>query len=568
MLTNRPDIVVPNLTTSKTTRRAFLQHSALTTAGCIVAGSFSRPQIVQASSINNRMRIDEAPLDDVPITDDPRVKQTLQRAIDAAISEGASYSDARLTHTRTRLFLLNSQSLAMSVRGSVADYEEITIGVRALVNGCWGFASGPVWSVSEGERLGKEAFHQAITNTLGKPRTISLAPVEVVKNGTWTMPVKIDPFTVHPSQLNDILRGVLMFASNKPGVNSALNSAEFVRQDKAMASSEGSYFSQRTYSASGAMGIEYGRDGVKGQGQPDFITPSGLGFELFDEDRLRDSIDPLIEDIKWNASLPVLPLDVGRYETVFDASAIAALISGSIGAATELDRALGFEANAGGTSYLDEPAEMLGSYMVGSKLLSVTADRSTPGWLSTVRWDDEGVAPIATPLITNGVLTNYQTTRQDATWTGVAKPGTPARSSGCAYAPFGVYAPLAHTANLRMQSGTESQDFNGLVATMQKGVAVKGAAVSLDFQQLNGAINANFYDVVKGKIVARLANAGILFRSPELWKGIKAIGIESSRRSYGFGSVKGEPPQNSSHTVSAVPVVHEGLTYIDPTRKA
>ncbi len=559
-------------------RRQFLQHG-MTVSAAVATASFSGlPTSAYGARVRSTDSMMTAPLDDVPITDDPRVKQMIKRALDAATSAGASYADIRLTHTRTRS--LGQDNLAMTsngagsrdlqylLLGTPSDQEEITVGVRALVKGYWGFASGPVWTLAEGERLGREAARQAVTNSLGKSREMSLAPSDPVVNGSWTMPVKIDPFSVHPSQLKDILRGLAVYALQRPYCFTIIVNAGFQRQDKAFGSSAGSYFTQRTYSATQAFRVEYLDMPYRGATFLPILTDAAMGFEIFDEQRIRDAIDPCLEELAYEARFPVVPLDVGRYETVMDASGVASMLSGTIGAATELDRALGYEANAGGTSYLNDPGVMLGREMVGSKLISVTADRSEPGALATVKWDDEGVMPMATPLITNGMLTNFQTNREGAAWVAAAKPGTVARSAGCAFAPVGVDAPLTHTANLQMQPGSETQDFDSLVSGMKKGIACRGMQVGLDFQQLNGFGNGNFYEVVNGKRVARIAGAGIMFRSPEFWKGVRGIGGAASLLSFGRGGSKGEPPQSSRHTVSAVPLLHEGLSYFDPSRKA
>jgi len=83
-------------------------------------------------------------------------------ALDTARSAGASYADVRLSHTRER-----RTSMA-----DTGDDESMEVGVRALVDGYWGFASGAVWSPDEMARLGREAVHQAKVNALGKPRVV------------------------------------------------------------------------------------------------------------------------------------------------------------------------------------------------------------------------------------------------------------------------------------------------------------------------------------------------------------------------------------------------------------
>ncbi len=518
--------------------------------------------------------IGTAAQDDVPITSDPRVKKLLKLTIDTAIAAGASYADMRLTHTKIR-------DTGWTTYGAVglADYkvghggsqpremEEISVGVRALVKGYWGFAGGPIWTMEEGERLGREAARQARANTLGKLRPTTLAPVPVVENGSWTMPVAIDPFTIHPSQAADIFTGIAVHAAGRIFGSDGSCRATFKRQDRAVATSAGTYFTQRTYETAGWFNIRMPDGSTIGA---DFLGPAGVGFELMDADRIHANIDPMVEEWKWNRSLPALPLDVGRFETVLGADAVGQFLSGTIGAATELDRVLGYEANASGTSYINDPIAMLGTYKVGSPHLSVTADRTMRGGLATVQWDDEGVVPVATALVTNGILTNFQTTREGAAWLASEKPGMESKSPGCAFSPTGVEAPMTHTANLVMHPGAEALDFDTMVKSMKKGIAMKSVNVwSVDFQQLNGlAKPLACYEVVNGKIVSRLLKGAIMFRSPEFWKGIIAVGGPGTERSTSGAESKGEPEQLSMHTVRAVPVYHEGLTFIDPSRKA
>ncbi len=563
--------------TFSSTRRQFLQASATSLAA---ASLVSLPRRGEALEHRWATVYGDAPLDDTPLTDDPRVKQMLQKGIDSAVAVGASYADMRLTHTRKRE--LNSEvmtrvsngmgSAKLSFDESIPrDFEEITVGARALVKGYWGFASGPVWTVAEGERLGREAARQAKVNSLGKAREMSLAPVDRV-NGSWATPVKMDPFSYHPSQLKDIIRGIGVFAVHRPNIPQAKVDASFQRQDKAFCSSTGSYFTQRRYEIVPEFRIHYHKKGELIIWWPlsrEWFTDSAQGFEIFDEQRLRDSVDEMVEELQREAQIPQTQFDIGRYETVLDASTVATFLQGSIGAATELDRALGYEANATGTSYLNDPIAMLGTEKVASPLITVTADRSRPKGLATVQWDDEAVVPMTTSLITNGVLTNYQTNREGAAWVAANKPGTEARSSGGTFAPAGVDAPMIHTANLELQPGSEKQDFDSLVRSVKKGIALKGGVAMMDFQQANGFTDQHFmYEIVNGKIVGKGGGLGVMFRSSELWKGIKAIGSAGSGRSFGAGGEKGEPVQRNEYTVTAVPVLHESLTYIDLGRKA
>jgi hypothetical protein len=88
--------------------------------------------------------------------------------------------------------------------------------------------------------------------------------------------------------------------------------------------------------------------------------------------------------------------------------------------------------------------------------------------------------------------------------------------------------------------------------------------------------------VKRGRRVARVNPVGgLLFRSPDLWKGLLAVGGAASARPYGMpteastfsvgGSLaaesKGEPPQIAYHSATAPPGLFKQLTLIDLSRK-
>ena len=127
---------------------------------------------------------------------------------------------------------------------------------------------------------------------------------------------------------------------------------------------------------------------------------------------------------------------------------------------------------------------------------------------------------------------------------------------------------MHHAPNLIMAPGKEAQDFDSFVAGMSRGIAIKRASVTMDFQHSSGLGTGTVYEVKNGKRVARIASAGFLFRATDLWKSLIAIGGEQSVRRYGTRAAKGEPAQECYHSVSAPAAMVKELTVIDPLRKA
>jgi TldD protein len=535
-----------------TTRRAFLKTGA-TAATLAAVASAPRPLLAQLG------RRSPEP---VPPPDDPRLKELATRAIEAARSAGAVYADARLTHVCQRELTI----------GTIMESELLTVGVRALVSGYWGFASGPVWSPDEMARLGREACHQAKANTLGKVRTVDLAPVTLVSDGHWMTPVKIDPFEVSPFEVNDFLRSLEIFVEQSLRNSIRGNSCQFYKQNKVFASTAGSYFSQRTYRTAGTFVMQVVTDDRKKDDQAmlDCLSPAGVGWEMYRDQPLREKLRQLSEEVKADLALPMKPVDVGRYDTILDAASVINLLSGTLGAATELDRALGYEANAGGTSYINDPFGMIGTYQMGAPSLTVTGNRSEPGGAATVKWDDEGVAPDEFTLVKDGVLVDFQTTRESAGWLKdyYGKTGKPFRSHGCAAAPSAINAPLQHSSNITLVPGRDALDFDALISGVTKGIAVKGATLDMDFQHSSGLGLGRTFEIKNGKRVAMINSAGLLFRATELWKGLLAVGGSASLRRFGLLTTKGEPEQEHYASVTAPPALFKQVTLIDPLRKA
>lgn len=533
-----------------------IKRRSLLKAGMTIAPAVAMPGLLRGDSWASRASSQEK------FAEDPRFKALMGRAIDAAMSSGASHVDVRVTQTRLRRF---------AVRPSlyVNDGETIEIGVRALVNGYWGFAASPYVTEDEVTRLGEDAVEQAKVNQMERPRTVELAAPASVASGTWVAPVEIDAFTVHPVEVLDCMQGLSLYIQRFSNTGVMSNTAVFVSQDKYFASSEGAYTAQRLYRHTGSLSFSVA-DPEKNISAADGIDLSvaAAGFERYRNDHIRSDIEAKIERLREDLKLPLKPVDVNRYNLLIDAGSVASLLSDTIGAATELDRALGFEANAGGTSYLGDPSSMLHKFQIGNSLLEVDANRDQAGGAASTGWDDEGYKPETYKLVTNGILESFQTNRESLGWlksSGVESYG--ARVGGNSFANEADNVPMIHTANLVMKPGSNSDNFESMISGMESGIAIRSMKLDVDFQHLSGFATGIFYEIKSGKRVARLANGGILFRTPELWSSMNAVGGAASVEKSGHISIKGEPRQQGYHTVSAVPAVFEKIPVVDVTRR-
>src|SRR5689334_13981827 len=103
----------------------------------------------------------------------------------------------------------------------------------------------------------------------------------------------------------------------------------------------------------------------------------------------------------WNTSISP-PVTAGKKDLVLLPSHLWLTIHESLGHSTELDRALGYEANYAGTSFLT--TDKLGKERVGSDLINVWGVRTSEKGLATVGYDDDGVKATRFPIFEKGIF--------------------------------------------------------------------------------------------------------------------------------------------------------------------
>jgi len=201
--------------------------------------------------------------------------------------------------------------------------------------------------------------------------------------------------------------------------------------------------------------------------------------------------------------------------------------------------------------------------------LTVTADRSLKGGLATVKWDEDSVEPVETTLVKEGIVTDFQTTRETAPFLApyYERLGRPVVSNGCSSSESGLFIQTQHTANLRVHPGPDDLSFEEMVAGTEKGIAVISAQVDGDHQCLNGIGAGEIREIRKGKLGRYIGGAAFMFRSPELWKSLVAIGGPASQDTFGFTRKRGEPQQTGRNSVRAVPAKFTNISLVDLVRR-
>jgi TldD protein len=133
--------------------------------------------------------------------------------------------------------------------------------------------------------------------------------------------------------------------------------------------------------------------------------------------------------------------------------------------------------------------------------MNIVGDRSQAGALSTVGWDDEGVKPEDFHIIRNGIVVDYQTTREQALWLDwwYKKQGKSTRSHGCSYAQsWGRCAVPAHAQRF-VDAWEKDLSWDDLIAATDRGIAIVGdGSFSIDQQRYNAQFGGQLFYEIRG----------------------------------------------------------------------
>ena len=151
-------------------------------------------------------------------------------------------------------------------------------------------------------------------------------------------------------------------------------------------------------------------------------------------------------------------------------------IDESCGHPSELDRALGYEANYAGTSFLT--TEKRGNFRYGSRYVNLVADNTESETLAATGYDDDGVTCQRWDVVRNGIFVGYCTSRE------VAPKIDASRSYGSNRADGWGNVPIVRIANIGLESGEATHD--QLIADVKCGIYIEGhGSYSIDQRRYN-----------------------------------------------------------------------------------
>jgi TldD protein len=485
-------------------------------------------------------------------------------ALDAARSAGASYADVRINRNRERMVRAREQRVT-----SLMDDETMGFGLRVLVDGTWGFAASRELTPDEIARVARQAADQARANRAARLRPVELAPAEVHPHGEWRSPIEIDPFDVPIEDQVAVLLAANEAALRVPRARFVNSSMAFVREEKTFASTEGTFTEQTVYRSWPTLTVTAvsadGSDFQTRMSTP--VQPMGLGYE-----HVRDSDFPGNAPIGAEEAVEKLsarPVEPGKYDLVLMPSHLFLTIHESIAHPTELDRIMGYEANFAGTSFISPPEDFLGSFRYGPEWMQIQGERSAPGGLATVGYDDEGVRPRDYLIVKDGILHDLQTTREQAPWLAdwYRRIGEPVRSHGNSLAQSWADVQFQRMPNINLLPNTERDvTFEELIGDVEHGIVIEGrGSYSIDQQRYNAQFGGQVYHEIRnGRITGMLKDVAYQMRTPEFWNSMDLTGGPSSYELGGtFRDGKGQPSQAIAVSHGCAPTRFRGADVIN-----
>jgi TldD protein len=474
-------------------------------------------------------RVDEdfrgLPLDDL-------AQAALQRAADL----GAGHADLRVQRMRESVIRLRDGRMSTGTDGT-----DSGLAVRVLVDGVWGFASGSDLSVPTAVRMAEQAVEMARVSRPLATEPVELADEPVHAGVEWVSSYSKDPFELSAADRAGLLAQWSADLLADPVVDHVDAGLQQLKEQKFYADLAGTRtLQQRVMLHPEVTAVALAADGSGAETMRTLGPTSARGWEYLEGDGWdwAGELARLPEKLRERLAAP--SVEPGQYDLVIDPSNLFLTIHESVGHATELDRALGFEAAYAGTSFAT--VDRLGTLRYGSDLMNVTGDRTMEHGCATIGYDDEGVATRQWDIVSGGTLVGYQLDRR------MARTCNLGRSNGCAYADSAAHVPVQRMANVSLQAAPDGPSTEQIIAGVERGIYIVGdKSWSIDMQRYNFQFTGQrFYLIRSGRLAGQVKDVAYQASTPRFWGALTAVG---GRQTYYLGGApncgKGQPGQTA-----------------------
>lgn len=458
------------------------------------------------------------------------MKERLKTAVDEAISDGASYADARYVSGK-----LQSVSMRNGKTEIVMENEDRGFGIRVLAKGAWGFASTCKEDKKSIKKCVKDAVKIAKASSKVKKENVNIGSARPV-DAKYRTHIKKEPFDVPIEEKIEILLEAHQKMKDFEKVNLTEGEINLWKQSTDFLSSEGSFIEQEIYHTGGGV-YATAQEGMEVQVRSYPAALGGdyraAGFEFIEELDLAGNAAKLADEAGKLLKAPQCPH--GETDLILTGSQLALQVHESCGHPIELDRVLGMEASYAGTSFLTP--EKQGNFKYGSEVVNITADATLEGGLGSFGYDHEGIPAQRTEIVKKGIFMDYLTSRETASKFG--------RESNASMRADGWNRiPLIRMTNINLEPG--DWELEEIIKDTSDGIIMENTrSWSIDEKRINFQFGTEVaYKIKDGSIEGLLRNPTYTGITPEFWGSCDAVANKKTWRLWGIpGCGKGEPMQ-------------------------
>ncbi len=486
----------------------------------------------------------------------------LRKLADTALQQardlGAEHADFRLEQVRGQHIALSDNNLE-----TLVDADELGLAVRVICEGTWGFAASADLTPEAAARTAQQAVDVAKVSAAINAERIELADEPAHGEVTWVSSYLTDPFEISVADKVALLRewsAGLLADERVDHVDVALQQ---VKECKFYCDGVTTASQQRVRLHPVVTAVAVDGQAGRFDTMRSIGPPAGRGFEYLTGTGWDFAAELAELPELLAAKLAAPSVQAGTYDLVIHPSNLWLAIHESIGHATELDRALGYEAAYAGTSFATP--DKLGTLRYGSPVMHVTGDRTVGHGLATVGYDDEGVAAQAWDIISGGIFTGYQVDRRMAKLNGFG------RSNGCAFADSPSHMPLQRMANVSLRADPDGPATEALIAGVERGIYIVGDnSWSIDMQRYNFQFTGQrFYKIENGRLAGQLRDVAYQATTTDFWNSLEAVGGTQTYLLCGaFNCGKGQPGQVAPVSHGCPSVVMRGVRILNTLEEA
>ncbi|MDQ1712957.1 MAG: TldD protein [Frankiaceae bacterium] len=450
-------------------------------------------------------------------------------ALAAARMAGADYAEVRVVEELAESIDVRDDRVEGVSRASSRG-----VGIRVLANGAWGFAA-------TNDPTGLAATAARAVDIARASAPLRGDPVRLddtsQPSGTYVTPHGRNPFDVALTEKIDLLLATTAAGREADGIAYVEATTDAWQRSTVFRSSEGGWFDQVVVQVGGGLrGTALGEGELQIRSWPNSFRGQftcGGWEDVLALDLPGHALGACAEAV---ALLTAPELPARETTLLVESSQLALQVHESVGHPTELDRILGMERAFAGTSFVT--VEDRGRLRYGSPLVTILADATTPGALGTFGYDDEGVPAGTAPIVVDGILEGFLTSRETAALLGE-------RSNGTARADSWNAIPLIRMNNVSLRPG-DAGSLDDLVADTDDGVLLStNRSWSIDDRRVNFQFGCEAaYEIRDGRLGRLYRNPTYAGRTTEFWGACEALG--SDWKVWGVPNCgKGQPMQTA-----------------------